>query len=403
MSLPLAQTLSLSRYLLAQRLRRRRRYPVVLMLEPLFRCNLTCAGCGKVQYPTHLLRTEMPAQTCLEAAAECGAPIVSIAGGEPLLHPEIRRIVDGLIAQKRWVYLCSNGVLLEDAVEEGRFEPNKRLSFLLHLDGSGEEHDRSVCRAGVYDRVMAGIRAAVKKGHRVTTSTTLYQTSNPRRVRELFDELMEVGVEGMTLSAGYDFPTAADQKAFLRRQETQRLFRAVLSNRSRSWRFNQSPLFLEFLMGLRDYECSPWSNPTYNLFGWQIPCFFLQDGYVDTFRELIEETPWQEYGRASGNPRCQSCMVHIGYEGAATQHMLSLKGLALTLRALARGRYIDPGQQAILEAWEKPARREAARSDGPGAAEPASGAPAAVTAATAPADLAATVATCSPAEPSKSL
>ncbi len=249
-------------------------------------------------------------------------------------------------------------------MREGRLRPHKRLSFLLHLDGPGEEHDRSVCRDGVYDKATAGIRAAVELGHRVTTSTTLYQGSDPRRVRAFFDDLMGLGIEGMTLSAGYDFPSAADQKAFLRRQETQRLFRAVLSNRKRSWRFSQSPLFLEFLMGLRDYPCSPWANPTYNIFGWQVPCFFLQDGYVDTFRELMDDTPWEQYGRASGNPRCQSCMVHIGYEGSATHHMLSgLGGLAATARALLRGRYLDPQQLAVLEQWSDasadaaPARR----------------------------------------------
>lgn len=352
MTVPRSQMMSVLRYVARQRLRGRSRFPFVLMLEPLFRCNLTCAGCGKTQYPTHLLRTELSADKCLAAADECGAPIVSIAGGEPLLHPHIGEIVEGLIAQRRWVYLCTNGLLLEESVRTGRLQPSRSLCFLLHLDGSGEEHDHAVCRDGAYAKATAGIRAAIELGHRVATSTTLYRGSDPRGVRALFDELMALGVEGMTLSAGYDFPSAADQQAFLHRSQTQALFRAVLSNRNKSWRFNQSPLFLEFLMGLRDYACSPWANPTYNLFGWQVPCFFLQDGYVDTFRELMHETPWEEYGRASGNQRCQSCMVHIGYEGSATQHLLSLPGLVPTLLALVRGSYRDREQLALLDDWK---------------------------------------------------
>ena len=235
-----------------------------------------------------------------QAADECGAPVVSIAGGEPLLHPQIAEIVRGLVARGRFVYLCTNALLLEEKLDE--FEPDKHLSLSIHMDGPREEHDLSVCREGVYDVAVAAIREALARGFRVTTNTTLFEGANPERMRRFFDEMMALGVEGMMVSPGYSYEKAPDQEHFLRRERSHRLFTEILEFAQEEWQFNQSPLFLQFLMGKRDFECTPWGNPTYNIFGWQRPCYLLQDGYAKTFRELMDETDWSKYGRASGNP-----------------------------------------------------------------------------------------------------
>ncbi len=344
MGVPLSQMWTVASYVLGQRLRGRKRYPLVLMLEPLFRCNLSCAGCGKIQYPAHILKRDMSVEDALRAVDECPAPMVSIPGGEPLLHPQIREIVDGLIARKKYIYLCTNAVLLKQKLEAGWFTPSKYLTFSVHMDGQEEHHDFAVCREGTYEKAIAGIRLAVERGFRVTTNTTLFDGADPNSVRAFFDEMMEVGVEGMMVSPGYAYPKAPDQKSFLaERQKTNELFEMILSNRKKGWRFNQSPLFLEFLMGEREYECTPWGNPTYNIFGWQKPCYLLQDGYVDTFRELLEETAWENYGRASGNPDCQQCMVHSGYEPSAVDHTFaSFGGLWGTIKAMVFNTYANP-------------------------------------------------------------
>jgi hopanoid biosynthesis associated radical SAM protein HpnH len=315
MGIPVAQVVAVARYVLKQRIARRERYPLVLMLEPLFRCNLSCTGCGKIQYPTSLLKRHLSVEDCLAASDECGAPVVSIAGGEPLLHPQIADIVKGLRARGRFTYLCTNALLLAKKLDE--FEPDKHLNFSVHMDGPRAEHDRSVCREGVYDTAVAAIREAVHRGFRVTTNTTLFDGANPERMRQFFDEMMALGVEGMMISPGYSYQKAPDQTHFLRRQQSHKLFARLLDSPKKAWRFNQSPLFLQFLMGKRDLECTPWGNPTYNIFGWQRPCYLLQDGYAKTFRELMEETQWANYGHASKNPRCQDCMVHCGFEPTA--------------------------------------------------------------------------------------
>jgi hopanoid biosynthesis associated radical SAM protein HpnH len=317
MSIPAAQMAAVARYVLKQRLARRERYPLVLMLEPLFRCNLSCTGCGKIQYPLAILKKNLSVEECLRASDECGAPVVSIAGGEPLMHPQIADIARGLVARGRFVYLCTNALLLERKLDE--FEPDKHLSFSVHMDGPREEHDLAVCREGVYEVAVKAIRAALERGFRVTTNSTLFEGADPARMRGFFDEMMELGVEGMMISPGYSYSKAPDQEHFLRRERSQRLFARMLENPKRSWRFNQSPLFLQFLMGKRDFECTPWGNPTFNVFGWQRPCYLLQDGYARTFRELMEETEWSKYGRKSGNPRCQDCMVHCGFEPSAVR------------------------------------------------------------------------------------
>jgi len=337
MGIPLAQSIAVARYVLQQRLAGRERYPLVLMLEPLMRCNLACTGCGKIQYPAALLRKHLAVSECLRASDECGAPMVSIAGGEPLMHPEMPAVVRGLIDRGRFIYLCTNAILLEERL--GEFEPDVHLSFSIHLDGPRAEHDRSVCRQGVYDVAVKAIKEAKKRGFRITTNTTLFEGADPERMRQFFDEVMELGVDGMMVSPGYSYEKAPDQEHFLRRQRSHQLFSRMLDAPKRSWKFNQSPLFLQFLKGKRDLECTPWGNPTYNIFGWQRPCYLLQDGYANTFKELMEETDWTQYGHASGNPRCQDCMVHCGFEPTAVdQTFKSLEAFGSTVASVITGR-----------------------------------------------------------------
>jgi hopanoid biosynthesis associated radical SAM protein HpnH len=350
MAVPISQMWTVASYVLGQRLRGRKHYPLVLMLEPLFRCNLACAGCGKIQYPPHILKKNLTAEECFRAAEECGAPMVSIPGGEPLLHPEIKQIVEGLVARKKYVYLCTNALLLKEKLEEGLFKPSKYLSFSVHMDGQQEHHDFAVCREGTFEKALEGIRLAVKMGFRVTTNTTLFQGADPTSVRAFFDEMMDLGVEGMMVSPGYAYDKAPDQQSFLGRRKTNELFGMILSNRKKRWKFNMSPLFLEFLMGKRDFECTPWGNPTYNIFGWQKPCYLLQEGYVDTFEELMRDTQWERYGRASGNPKCQNCMVHCGYEPSAVDYTFSgVPGLWATVKAMVFNTYANPRAKRRLE------------------------------------------------------
>ncbi|HKI11376.1 MAG TPA: adenosyl-hopene transferase HpnH, partial [Candidatus Acidoferrum sp.] len=262
MPVPLSQAWTVASYVLTQKLKGRKQYPLVLMLEPLYRCNLACAGCGKIQYPAHVLKRELSPEECSKAVDECGAPMVSIPGGEPLMHSQIEKIVEGLVARKKYIYLCTNALLLKEKLH--LFTPSKYLTFSVHLDGQKEHHDFSVCREGGYELAVEGIKAALARGFRVTTNTTLFDGADPNSVRAYFDEMMELGVEGMMLSPGYNYDKAPDQKHFLGRARTRRLFRAMLSNRKPAWRFNQSMLFLEFLMGKRDFRCTPWGMPTYS-------------------------------------------------------------------------------------------------------------------------------------------
>jgi hopanoid biosynthesis associated radical SAM protein HpnH len=370
-------------YVLGQKMAGRTRYPLVLMLEPLFRCNLACAGCGKIQYPAHILKQHLTVEECLRAVEECGAPMVSIPGGEPLMYPHIGELVAKLIERRKYIYLCTNAILLKEKLEQGIFTPSKYLTFSVHMDGQEEEHDFAVCREGTYRKAAEAIGLAVKLGFRVTTNTTLFEGTDPNSVRRFFDEMMNLGVEGMMVSPGYAYEKAPDQHNFLKRQRTNELFEMILANRPRKWavsrliggrrgdrqrdregsakgrspgaprqgahrgrrrwRFNQSPLFLEFLMGRRDYECTPWGNPTFNIFGWQKPCYLLQEGYADTFDELINDTDWESYGRASGNAKCQQCMVHCGYEPTAVNHTFSsFNGMWATIKAMVFNRYASP-------------------------------------------------------------
>jgi len=353
MAVPISQMWTVATYVLRQKVSGRKRYPLVLMLEPLFRCNLACAGCGKIQYPAHILKTDLSPEECFRAVEECGAPTVAIPGGEPLMHPEIDKIVEGLVARKKYIYLCTNALLLKEKLH--LFKPSKYLTFSVHVDGQREHHDFSVCREGGYEAAIDGVKEALARGFRVTTNTTLFDGADPKSVRAFFDEMMELGVEGMMLSPGYSYDKAPDQQHFLGRARTRRLFRAILSNRKKDWRFNMSPLFLEFLMGKRDYACTPWGMPTYNIFGWQKPCYLLQDGYAETFQELMASTEWERYGTESGNPKCANCMVHSGYEASAVNDTFgSLAGLWNTVRAMAFNQYPDKQAMDLLNQGEKP-------------------------------------------------
>ncbi len=348
MAVPLRQAWTVASYVMRQKLAGRKRYPFVLMLEPLFRCNLACAGCGKIQYPAHILKKELTPEECFQAVDECGAPTVSIPGGEPLMHSEIDKIVEGLVARKKYIYLCTNALLLKEKLH--LFKPSTYLSFSVHMDGQREHHDLSVCREGGYDRAVEGIQEALRQGFRVTTNTTLFDGADPNSVRDFFDDMMKLGVEGMMLSPGYSYDKAPDQKHFLGRARTRRLFRGILSNRKKHWQFNMSPLFLEFLMGKRDYACTPWGMPTYNIFGWQRPCYLLQDGYADTFAELMESTGWENYGTESGNPKCANCMVHSGYEATSVNDIFgSIRGIFDAAKATVFPTYPDAGALKLLQ------------------------------------------------------
>jgi hopanoid biosynthesis associated radical SAM protein HpnH len=329
---PISQAWTVASYVISQKLKGRKRYPLVLMLEPLFRCNLACAGCGKIQYPAHVLDKRLTPQQCFDAVEECGAPMVSIPGGEPLIHNEIDQIVAGLVERKKYIYLCTNALLLKRKLD--LFKPSKYLTFSVHMDGLKEEHDTAVCRDGTYDIAVEAIQEAVKRGFRVTTNTTLFEGTNPAHVREFFDKMMELKVEGMMLSPGYIYEKAPDQNKFLHRDQTTALFKQILQQPKKSWKFNLSPLFLKFLQGDLDFECTPWGSPAYNVFGWQKPCYLLQDGYVKTFKEYLELTDWDNYGNKSSNPKCQDCMVHCGFEPSAVDATFgSFAGFMQTAKA----------------------------------------------------------------------
>jgi hopanoid biosynthesis associated radical SAM protein HpnH len=311
-------------YILTLKLKGRKKYPLVLMLEPLFRCNLACAGCGKIQYPDHILNRRLTPEQCWAAAEECCAPMVAIPGGEPLIHPEIDKIVSGLLERKKYVYLCTNALLLKRKLN--LFKPSKYFSFSIHLDGLRAHHDAAVCREGTFDIAVDAIRAAIERGFRVTTNSTFFEGVNPAEVRQFFDAVMDLGVEAIMISPGYRYEKAPNQDAFLNKQRSKDLFRQILENPNPRWKFNLSPLFLRFLQGKIEYDCTPWGMPTYNIFGWQKPCYLLQEGYASTFAELMEKTQWDEYGSRSGNPKCADCMVHSGYEASAVDDTFGSMG-----------------------------------------------------------------------------
>jgi hopanoid biosynthesis associated radical SAM protein HpnH len=306
---------SVGAYVVRQKLRGVKRYPLVLMLEPLFRCNLACAGCGKIDYPDKILNQRLSVADSLTAIDECGAPVVVVAGGEPLLHRELDQIVEGALARGKYVTVCTNALLLEKKL--GQFKPHPRFNWSIHLDGDEEMHDRSVCQKGVYERAVAALRAAKAKGFRVNINCTLFDGADPERVAGFMDETKRLGVEGVTISPGYAYERAPDQKHFLNRARTKQLFRDIFAKgRGKKWAFYQSSLFLDFLAGNQTYHCTPWGNPTRTVFGWQRPCYLLGEGYTATFKELMETTDWDSYGVGSYE-KCADCMVHSGFEASA--------------------------------------------------------------------------------------
>ena len=319
MAVPLNQALRVGAYVLKQHLTGRKRYPLVLMLEPLFRCNLACAGCGKIDYPAPILNQRLSVADCLEAVDECGAPVVVIAGGEPLLHKEIDQVVEATIARKKFVIVCTNALLLEKKMH--LFKPGPYFTWSVHLDGAKAEHDASVCQDGVYDRAVAAIAAAKKAGFRVIINATLFDNAVPEKVAGFFDDVMGMGVDGISVSPGYAYERAPDQQHFLNRRRTKELFRGIFARQGKGtwkkkWAFNQSSMFLDFLAGNQTFHCTPWGNPTRTYFGWQRPCYLLGEGYAKTFKELMETTDWDRYG--TGNyEKCADCMVHSGFEATA--------------------------------------------------------------------------------------
>ncbi len=335
MTVSLRQKAAVGSYILRQRLTGRKRYPLVLMLEPLFRCNLECVGCGKIDYPDAILNQRLSVGECLQAVDECGAPVVSIAGGEPLLHREIDEVVRGIIARKKFVYLCTNALLMEKKLH--LFQPSPFFVWSVHLDGDKEMHDHSVCEDGIYERAVAAIALAKSKGFRVNINCTLFDGAKPERVADFFDHVMAIGVDGITVSPGYAYERAPDQAHFLNRRKTKELFRDIFRRgRGHKWSFSQSEMFLDFLAGNQSYHCTPWGNPTRNYFGWQRPCYLLGEGYAKTFRELMEETDWDAYG--TGNyEKCADCMVHSGYEATAVVDTVKhpLKALGVALKGIA--------------------------------------------------------------------
>lgn len=355
------QQVRVGMHLLKSKLRADKHYPLVLMLEPLFQCNLACAGCGKIDHPKEILKKRMSVEDALRAVDECGAPVVSIPGGEPLVHKELPQIVAGIVARKKFVYLCTNAILLPKHLHE--YEPSPYLTFSVHLDGNREHHDASVCEEGVFDKAVAAIRLLRERNFRVTINCTLFSGEDPDEVAEFFDFATQLGVEGITVSPGYHYTHAPRQDVFLGRTNSKRLFREIFrrgTRRGRRWPLNHSSLFLDFLAGNQTYQCTPWSNPTYNIFGWQRPCYLMADeGYAPSYRSLIEDTDWSRYG-VGRDPRCDNCMAHCGFEGSAVEDMFRhpLKALAVALRgprvdgALAPELPLtyDPGQWAASRA-----------------------------------------------------
>lgn len=315
MGIPFQQMAQIGGYVLRQQLTGRKRYPLVLMLEPLFRCNLACAGCGKIDYPDEILNQRLSYDDCMAAIDECGAPAVSIAGGEPLLHRDMPRIVEGFVAKKKFVILCTNALLLAKKLHD--YKPSPYLALSIHLDGDRMMHDASVCQDGVYDKALEAIRLAKSKGFRTQINCTLFDGADPERVAKFFDLMSEVGVDGITVSPGYSYERAPDQEHFLSRGRTKTLFREIFKRRrGKKWSFTQSDLFLDFLAGNQRYACTPWSMPARTVFGWQRPCYLLGEGYVKTFKELMDGTDWDRYG-VGNYEKCANCMVHCGFEGTA--------------------------------------------------------------------------------------
>ena len=333
MSVALRQQVAVGKYLVTQRLKGNEKYPLLVELEPLFQCNLECAGCGKIQHPEHTLRRRMPVEQAVGAIEECGAPMVSIAGGEPLVHPEVHVIVEELIARKKFVFLCTNGILMKKKLDN--FEPSPYFAWVVHLDGMRERHDQFVEREGIFDKCVEAIKEAKARGFRVNTNTTFLNTDTPKTVRDVLDFLNdELKVDSMQISPAYAYEKAPDQEHFPGVRQARELFSEAFAGGARKrWRLNHTPLFLDFLEGKVDYQCTPWGIPSYSIFGWQRPCYLMSDGYASSYKELLEQTDWTRYGRGR-DPRCENCMAHCGYEPTAISEAVRAphRALASALR-----------------------------------------------------------------------
>jgi hopanoid biosynthesis associated radical SAM protein HpnH len=333
--IPIWQAARIGAYVAKQHLTGRKRYPLVLMLEPLFRCNLACAGCGKIDYPDEILNQRLSYDECMEAIDECGAPVISIAGGEPLLHRELPQIVEGFIARKKFVILCTNALLMAKKIDQ--YTPHDNFTWSVHLDGDRQMHDKSVCLEGTYDKAIEAIALAKAKGFRVSINCTLFNDAEPERVAKFFDEMKRIGLDGITVSPGYAYERAPDQEHFLSREKTKKLFRGILERGrgGKAWPITQSAMFLDFLAGNQTYHCTPWGNPTRTVFGWQRPCYLLGEGYAKTFKELMEETDWDGYG-VGNYEKCANCMVHSGFEATAVADSFKrpLKAASVMLRGV---------------------------------------------------------------------
>lgn len=318
-------------YLLGQKVRGRDKYPLLVELEPLYQCNLACSFCGKIQYPEHILRKRMPVDQALGAIEECGAPMVSIAGGEPLVHPEVHVMARELVRRKKFVFLCTNAILMEKKLD--LFEPSPYFAWVVHLDGMRERHDRFVEREGIFDKAVSAIKEAKQRGFRVNTNTTFLSTDTPKTVQDVLDFLNdELQVDGMQISPAYAYEKAPDQEHFPGVTQTRKLFSAAFAGgRRKRWRLNHTPLFLDFLEGKVDFQCTPWGIPSYSIFGWQRPCYLMGDGYTKTYTELIETTDWSAYGRGR-DERCANCMAHCGYEPTAV--LASMSSLRESMRSI---------------------------------------------------------------------
>jgi hopanoid biosynthesis associated radical SAM protein HpnH len=331
MGMPLRQSMRIGTYLLRQRIRGRDKFPLIVELEPLFACNLACAGCGKIQHPASVLKQRMPVEQALAAIEECGAPMVSIAGGEPLMHPQIDVLVSELIKRKKYVFLCTNALLIPKKID--KFTPSRYFAWAVHIDGLEERHDASVCKEGVFNDAVAAIRECKRRGFRVTTNSTFFTTDSPQTVIDVLNYLNDdLRVDQMMISPAYAYEKAPDQDHFLGVTQTRELFSKAFGDGNRKrWRLNHSPLFLDFLEGKADFACTAWGIPSYSLKGWQRPCYLMADGYASSYSELISETDWDAYGRGK-DPRCANCMAHCGYEPSAV--LATMSSLKESLRAI---------------------------------------------------------------------
>jgi len=353
LAIPFQVTARVGAYIMKQHLSGAKRYPLVLMLEPLFRCNLACAGCGKIDYPDEILNQRLSYDQCMEAIDECGAPVVSIAGGEPLLHKDLPKIVQGFLERKKFVILCTNALLLTKKIDQ--YKPDPMFTWSIHLDGDKVMHDKSVCQDGVYEIATKAITLAKSKGFQVNINCTLFQGTDPDRTAAFLDEMKRLGVNGVTISPGYAYERAPDQEHFLNRTKTKQLFRDIFARgKGKGWAFTQSTMFLDFLAGNQAYHCTPWGNPTRTVFGWQKPCYLLGEGYAKSFRELMDDTAWDDYG-VGNYEKCADCMVHSGFEASAVMDTVKhpLKALAVSLRG---PRTEGPMAEDISLANQRPAK-----------------------------------------------